>query len=190
VAYVVLNQVADTAGADIAGQLRPVLRRTLPEYMIPATFVVMPSFPVTTSGKTDRRALPPPHAERSLPGTAYVPPRTAVEAQVADLWAELLGVEYVGVKDSFFELGGHSLLGIRMVSRVRAAFRVDIPLRAIFETPTVAALSQRIESDAGRHESGEAPEIIGRSRKDHAMRLLPNGELHALGTARPARDNE
>ena len=180
VAYVVLNQVAGTAGADIAGQLRPVLRRTLPEYMIPATFVVMPSFPVTTSGKTDRRALPPPHAERSLPGTAYVPPRTAVEAQVADLWAELLGVEYVGVKDSFFELGGHSLLGIRMVSRVGAAFRVDIPLRAIFETPTVAALSQRIESVAGRHVSGEAPEIIGRSRKDHAMRLLPNGELHAL----------
>lgn len=188
VAYLVLNQVS-SAAADITGQLRSALRCSLPEYMIPAAFVVMPSFPVTTSGKTDRRALPPPQAERSLQGTAYVPPRTAVEAQVADIWAELLGVQHVGVRDSFFELGGHSLLGIRMVSRVRAAFRVDIPLRAIFETPTVAALSQRIESVAGRHESGEAPEIIGRSRKDHAMRLLPNGELHALrhsGTSREA----
>jgi natural product biosynthesis luciferase-like monooxygenase protein/amino acid adenylation domain-containing protein len=122
--------------------LKGALRESLPEYMVPTAFVVMDAFPLSANGKLDRRALPQPEAE-SVQGE-YVAPRTPAEEVLAAAWAELLGVDRVGAQDDFFELGGHSLLATRVVSRVRELFGVELPLRAVFEAPTVARLAARI----------------------------------------------
>ncbi|MCY1078719.1 non-ribosomal peptide synthetase [Archangium lansingense] len=137
VAYVV------PAGSDApdAGALRDVLRRQLPEYMVPSAFVTLPELPLSSSGKVDRKALPAPDGARSSTGTPYVAPRDEVEQQIAELWAELLRVERVGIHDSFFDLGGHSLLATRLVARLRADFDVELPLRDLFEKPTVADMA-------------------------------------------------
>jgi len=125
--------------------LRDRARATLPEYMVPSAFVVLEAFPVTPNGKVDRAALPVPDTAGAREG-AYAPPRTESEERMAGIWAEVLGVERVGVEESFFDLGGHSLLATRVASRVREAFGVDLPLRALFEAPTVAGLSRRVEA--------------------------------------------
>jgi amino acid adenylation domain-containing protein len=123
--------------------LRAALRERLPEYMVPSAIVFLDAFPVGTTGKVDRAALPVPGA--AAPGDGHVSPRTPVEETLAGIWAEVLRVERVGVDDNFFELGGHSLLATRVVSAVRAALAVELPLRALFEAPTVAALAARVE---------------------------------------------
>ncbi|HEX9939154.1 MAG TPA: amino acid adenylation domain-containing protein, partial [Longimicrobium sp.] len=135
VAYVV-------GGAD-ADELREHLRRSLPDYMVPAAFVALDALPLTPNGKLDRKALPAP--DLASAGGRYVAPRTPTEEVLAGIWAEVLRLERVGVEESFFELGGHSLLAIRVVSRVRDVFAVELPLRALFEGPTVAELAGRVE---------------------------------------------
>ncbi|MEW5929506.1 MAG: amino acid adenylation domain-containing protein [Gemmatimonadota bacterium] len=137
VAYVVAGE-----GAPAAAELRAALRERLPEHMVPGAFVVLESIPLTPNGKVDRRALPAP--ERAAEDE-YVAPRTPAEELLAGIWAELLGTGRVGVEESFFDLGGHSLLATRVVSRARQAFGVEVPLRALFEAPTVAGLAGRIE---------------------------------------------
>ncbi|HVH13355.1 MAG TPA: condensation domain-containing protein, partial [Longimicrobium sp.] len=127
-----------------AAELRAHLRRTLPDYMVPAAFVSLDALPLTANGKLDRRALPAP--EYASAEEAYVAPRTQAEEVLAGILAELLRVERVGIRDSFFELGGHSLLGTRVVSRIREALGVELPLRALFEGPTVAELAERVEA--------------------------------------------
>ncbi|MCC6858504.1 MAG: amino acid adenylation domain-containing protein [Bryobacterales bacterium] len=131
-----------------AAVLRAFLAERLPEYMIPAAFVALPALPLTPNGKLDRRALPEPGAERPELARAYAPPRTPVEEALAEIWAGLLKLERVGIHDTFFELGGHSLLATRLVSRVREALGVELPLRTVFETPTVAGLARSIEGTA------------------------------------------
>ncbi|MFP2932015.1 non-ribosomal peptide synthetase, partial [Pyxidicoccus sp. 3LG] len=140
VAYVV------PAGADTpdAGALRDFLRRQLPEYMVPSAFVSLPELPLSSSGKVERRALPAPGGERSGTGTPYEAPRDEVEQQIADFWTELLHVERVGIHDSFFDLGGHSLLATRLVARLQEEFGVEVPLRALFEKPTVADMAMLV----------------------------------------------
>jgi amino acid adenylation domain-containing protein/non-ribosomal peptide synthase protein (TIGR01720 family) len=157
VAYV----VARTGGAEPSvRELRERLGTRLPEYMVPAAFVVLEALPRNTSGKVDRKALP-------LPGVAprsdgFVAPRTEAERRLAELWTRTLGVERVGVTDSFFELGGHSLLATQLVSRVRGTFGVDLPLRAVFEAPTLEALARRVE-EAPRLATGVgAPLLVAR----------------------------
>ncbi|MCY1035330.1 amino acid adenylation domain-containing protein [Corallococcus sp. BB11-1] len=120
--------------------LRAHLAARLPPYMVPAHFVRLDAFPTNASGKVDRRALPVPEASEE--GLA---PRTEAEARLAGIWAEVLGVGRVGVDQGFFELGGHSLLAMRVLSRIRDAFGVELPLRALFEDGTVAALAIRLE---------------------------------------------
>ncbi|RKH72196.1 amino acid adenylation domain-containing protein, partial [Corallococcus aberystwythensis] len=122
--------------------LRTHLRQGLPEYMVPTTFVVLDALPLNSNGKVDRKALPEPEAPQS--GSTYEAPRTEAEAKLAAIWAEVLRLPQVGVKDSFFELGGHSLLATQVVSRVRSEFGVELPLRALFESPTVEALAHRL----------------------------------------------
>ncbi|MEW5931800.1 MAG: condensation domain-containing protein, partial [Gemmatimonadota bacterium] len=139
VAYVV------PAEEGVAG-LREALGARLPEYMVPSAFVVLESIPLTSNGKVDRRALPAP--ERTDEET-YVAPRTPAEEVLAGIWAEVLGLERVGVEESFFELGGHSLLATQVASRVRRAFGVEVPLGAFFEAPTVAALAAAVEELRG-----------------------------------------
>jgi amino acid adenylation domain-containing protein len=126
-------------------ELRDFLQARLPDHMIPSAFVFLEALPLTLSGKLDRRALPAP--ERARTGLAgWVTPRTPVEEAISEIWIALLNLEGVGVHDNFFALGGHSLLAVQVVARLRAAFGLDLPVRAFFETPTVAGLAERIEA--------------------------------------------
>jgi acyl carrier protein len=138
VAYVVADGVLS------AGRLRGELAQQLPDYMVPGAFVSVDALPLTANGKVDRLALPAMDDER--PGTAgeYTAPRSETEALISRLWGEVLGLRQVGVLDNFFELGGHSLLATRLMSRVREALGIDLPLRALFEAPTVAGLSRHV----------------------------------------------
>ena len=189
VAYVVLREQEQSAGEVSGLQLRQYLRRTLPEYMVPSAFVNLATFPLTATGKLDRRALPAPDTDGLALGNAYVAPRTSVENQVARIFGEVLGPQTVGAHDNFFELGGHSLLAIRAVARMREAFGVEIPLRAIFETPTVAGLSQWAETAHPRGAADGTPGIVPLSPAAHAATLLPTGELR-LGVMPPERSQE
>ncbi len=139
VAYVAAAELDALQPAD----LRAHLAARLPDYMVPGAFVVLAGFPLTPNGKVDRRALPAPAWDA---GRVYAAPRTPAEEMLADIWAEVLGVERVGVHDGFFELGGHSLLATRVIARVRQAFGAEVPLRALFEHPTVAGLALRVQS--------------------------------------------
>ena len=137
-----------------ARRLVPVLQRALaerlPDYMVPATFVVLDAFPATPNGKIDRMALPAPDSGRRELQSAYLAPRNAVEEVIAGIWAEALGLDQVGILDDFFELGGHSLLSTRVVARIREAFQVDVPLHRVFSEPTVAGLARTLLEDSGR----------------------------------------
>jgi acyl-coenzyme A synthetase/AMP-(fatty) acid ligase len=136
VAYVV-------AGGQVSiGQLRTFLREQLPEYMVPSAFVLLDKLPLTANGKVDRRALPIPDKSREA-AEAFVAPRNAAEELVAGIWSQVLDIKQIGVHDNFFNLGGHSLLATQVVSRIRSAFQLELdqlPLRQLFETPTVAGL--------------------------------------------------
>ncbi|WP_147093012.1 non-ribosomal peptide synthetase, partial [Myxococcus virescens] len=126
------------------GEVRAGLESRLPRFMVPQAVVVLERLPLLPNGKVDRKALPAPEAARDARKEAHVAPRTPVEQMLAGFWAEVLRLETVGLHDNFFEVGGHSLLAMQLVARVREAFRVDLPLRDVFESATVAALAERI----------------------------------------------
>lgn len=149
--------------APAVSELRAFLQERLPEYMIPSAFVLLESFPLTPNGKVDRRALPEPEMRRSEAAAAFVAPRTAVEAQVAAIWREVLRLEQIGVHDGFFELGGHSLLATQVVSRIQNVMQINLPVRTLFEAKTVAELADRIETIrwASRSESEAPEELLG-----------------------------
>jgi acyl carrier protein len=111
--------------------------------MVPSAFVQLEKLPLTPSGKVNRRALPAP--ERTGLETLYVAPRTEVEEALAFIWADILGMEKVSIYDNFFELGGHSLLSTQLIARVRKTFEVNVPLRSLFEMPTIAELALVVE---------------------------------------------
>jgi acyl carrier protein len=127
-------------------ELRNLLKQKLPDYMVPSAFVFLKSLPLTPNGKIDRAALPAPDETRPDLQKSFVAPRTPVEAELARIWAGLLKVNEVGIDDNFFDLGGHSLLATQVVSRMRQAFQVEISLRSLFESPTVAALAEKISN--------------------------------------------
>jgi acyl carrier protein len=129
----------------MADELRSHMRRLLPEPMMPSRYVRLDRLPTTASGKVDRAALPA--AERAPADAAgvYVAPQGGVEVQVARTWSEILGVERIGADTSFFDLGGHSLLATQVVARLSAAFGVDVPLRVMFERPTVRGVAEAVE---------------------------------------------
>ncbi len=171
VAY--LEAVAGAA-PEVAG-LRAFLRERLPDYMLPAAFVVLPALPLLPNGKVNRSALPAPAEGRLAPGAAYVEPATAVERRLAAIWASLLGTERVGVQDDFFELGGHSLLAAQVLFRIQEELAVEIPMQRLFETPTVAGLASLIEA-AGRVAEVSGPELVAVSR-ERFRRRLPGREV-------------
>ena len=126
-------------------ELQGFLGTRLPDYMVPGTFLALPSLPLNASGKVDRAALPAPEGDQLLRDEAFIAPRTPVERRIAGILAPLLRLDRVGVHDNFFMLGGHSLLGTQLIARLREVFCVDLPLRSIFRAPTVAELSAEIE---------------------------------------------
>lgn len=126
-------------------ELRDLLLSRVPDYMIPAMFVVLPDLPLTSHGKIDRKALPLPDASNTLPDGNYLAPRTVLEEKLSALVANLLRVARVGVNDNLFLIGGHSLFGTQLIARIRDNFGVELPLRSVFESPTPALLAQEIE---------------------------------------------
>jgi acyl carrier protein len=127
-------------------ELRAGLRRRLPEYMVPSAWVELPELPLNASGKVDRKRLPEPRD--AVPRPRYEAPSGPMEEALADIWREVLRVDRVGVHDNFFDLGGDSIAGMRVISRVRQAFEVPIPIGTIFAAPTVAELAEQVESSA------------------------------------------
>jgi amino acid adenylation domain-containing protein len=127
----------------LAPQLKNFLGQKLPKYMVPSAVMIMEKLPLTPNGKLDREGLPVPDGDRALEG-AFTAPRNEVESQLAEIWLEVLGMDRVGIHEDFFEMGGHSLLATQVVSRVRETFQVELPLRNLFETPSIAALAEFI----------------------------------------------
>ncbi|WP_081011898.1 non-ribosomal peptide synthetase [Burkholderia multivorans] len=149
--------VRDGQAVPAPASLRATLLAVLPDHMIPAHFVLLERLPLTANGKLDRKALPAPDVGRGE--AEYLAPRTPLEARLAQIWGELLGVDTVGVRDSFFELGGHSLLATQAISRVRAGLDVDLPVRALFECPTVEQFAERVEA-VGRQSLTQGEPIV------------------------------
>jgi acyl-coenzyme A synthetase/AMP-(fatty) acid ligase/acyl carrier protein len=127
-----------------AGQLRTYLQKNLPEYMVPAAFVMLEALPLTPNGKLNRKGLPAPEGRTEL--GAYMAPRTPTEEALAEIWAEILKLERVGIEENFFELGGHSLLAMRVVVRIREVLKAEVPVRTLFEVPRVRELGKIIEA--------------------------------------------
>ncbi|WBB56643.1 non-ribosomal peptide synthetase [Verrucosispora sp. WMMD573] len=149
-----VGYVEPAAGASVgAAQLREFMAERLPEYEVPAAFVVMGALPLTPNGKIDRAALPEPDPERPDLASEHVAPRDALEREVAAIWSDILGVERVGIGDSFFTLGGHSLQAVQVAFRIRTTFGVDLELRRILEAPYVEDLAKAISQALG--EQGE-----------------------------------
>jgi acyl carrier protein len=136
--------VASGQEAINSAELRRYVGERLPEYMVPAVIVELAELPLLSNGKLNRRALPATDETGLSVKRSYAPPRTPVERQLVEMWKELLGVETVGIDDHFFELGGHSLMLTQLASRIRKEFRVNIPLRVLFDAPTVIAMGDAI----------------------------------------------
>jgi acyl carrier protein len=125
--------------------LRRFVRDRLPQYMIPSALVLMEELPLTSNGKVDRQALPPPDTHYAAASASHVAPRTPTEARVAAIFAEVLATGTPGVHDDFFDLGGHSLKAVQTVTAIRSAFGVDLAMRHLFEKPTVAGLAAMVD---------------------------------------------
>ncbi|MFB2896156.1 amino acid adenylation domain-containing protein, partial [Aerosakkonemataceae cyanobacterium BLCC-F50] len=155
--------VGDSQQIPTTNELRQFMKAKLPEYMIPQAFVILEYLPLTPNGKIDRRALPAPdfYSEQR---DNYVAPRNPIEEKLAQIWIQILKLEQVGIYDNFFELGGHSLLATQVISRVQEAFNISVPLRYLFELPTIAQLSQAISKQLQTNSNLAIPPIVPVSR--------------------------
>jgi len=184
-------------------ELRAYLKDSLPEYMIPAAFVSLASIPLTPNGKIDRKALPAPDENSITAHTARILPRTYIEKQLSEIWEETFSITQVSVEDDFFELGGHSLLALTMMAKITQVFGKQLPLNALFESPTIAKLAKHLEGDqkkVGQHTlvsiqaTGSRPPIywipggaaLGLFRLRHIVsRLGPDQPVYGLGSSHP-----
>ena len=153
---------------DVPG-VRAFIRGALPEHMVPSSYAFLPALPRTPGGKIDRAALPDPDFDRRQLAEDFVAPATATERVLAGIWAEVLRIEKVGIHDDFFELGGHSLLAMQVFSRLRDAFPAGLPLRALFDSPTVAALAAAVDA-AQKAGSERSPSRIPAVSRDALLR--------------------
>ena len=160
VAYVVAQEPTR-----VTKDLRNYLKDKLPSYMVPSVFVLLKSLPLTPNGKVDRKALPAPEWSGVEQDENFSAPRNPVEDMLAGIWAEVLGLDNVDIHDNFFSVGGHSLLATQVVSRLNQVFQVDVPLRNVFENPTIAKLAERIEDIRGRERNRQLFPILRVARK-------------------------
>jgi amino acid adenylation domain-containing protein len=164
IAYV----VSPVKTPDLVDTLRSHLKAQLPSYMVPADIVVLDALPLTPNGKVDRNALPIP--DRQAEASTSSQPRSPVEEVLSGIWAQVLGLQSVGIHDNFFDLGGHSLLATQVISRLNRAFQIELPLRDLFETLTVAGLASRIEATL-RSASGDPIPAIQPISNQHTFPL-------------------
>ena len=171
VAYVVAP-----GGKVSATDLRHALQQELPDPMVPSAFVFLEALPLTPHGKVDRRSLPAPDAAHPATAAEFVAPRTALEEEVAQVWAEVLGVERIGSNDSFWDLGGHSLLATRALARLEASFGVTLPLQSLFASPTLAGfssvLAESVLAGEGQKEMEEDLAALGDLSEEEVRALL------------------
>jgi acyl-coenzyme A synthetase/AMP-(fatty) acid ligase/acyl carrier protein len=171
VAYLVLPAGEEANSAEV----RSYLRQRLPEYMVPGSYVYLEEMPLSSNGKVERGRLPAPEEVEGgaggAAGKSYEGARTPIEEMLVGLYAEVLHVERVSITDSFFDLGGHSLLATQLISRVRETFQVEVPLRALFEAPTVAGLAVILEESIIKEveeiSEEEAQKLLYRSSSSH-----------------------
>ncbi|MFC1716326.1 AMP-binding protein [Candidatus Poribacteria bacterium] len=171
--------VSDKQPGPNVTKIRRALAETLPEYMLPSVFVTLAALPLTETGKIDRRSLPVPGTARPELENPLVAPRTPTEETLAAIWAEVLGLEQVGVEDSFFDLGGHSLLATRIVSRTIKEFQVDVPLRSILQSSTVADMAAIVaQNQAKDMGSGDIDRMLSglEALSDEEIRRLVDNE--------------
>ena len=172
--------VQNTADALNVSDLKAYLRESLPEYMVPAFFVEMDALPRTPNGKTDRNALPSVEGQRPSLEDTYQAPRTPTEQTIADVWAEVLQIEKVGILDNFFDLGGHSLQATRVIARLRDPLQYDVPLRLFFENPTIGELALAItELQASQETDDDILQMIEELEdltEEEVAALLKNGD--------------
>ncbi|MFM0523293.1 condensation domain-containing protein, partial [Caballeronia jiangsuensis] len=176
VAYVTLVSEIDTSA------LREHLDSRLPDYMAPSAFVVLDALPLTPNGKLDRRALPDPQWQDLA---AYVAPRTSIEHSLAECFASVLGLERVSVFDNFFSLGGHSLLATQLVSRLREALSIELPLRTLFDAPSVASLAEALSLD--EPSAGTLPPLEAGPRPAHVPLSFAQERLWFLEQLNPGQ---
>jgi amino acid adenylation domain-containing protein len=190
VAYV----VAEVGAAPGADELRAHLKDRLPDYMAPSAFVALDALPLNSNGKVDRRALPAPESGRSAAAPTFAPPRTPTETALAQMWAETLRVERVGLDDNFFDLGGHSLNATQLVSRVRARFGVDLQLADFFAAATVRGAAERIEAalveQADAAKMDELLSLLEGLEEGEAEDMLGAADAAGRGRASHSTENE
>jgi acyl carrier protein len=167
--------VAESEMTPTATEMREHLKQRLPDYMIPAIFMVQDSLPLTSSGKLDRRALPAPESNRLKNDGPFVAPRTPIEKELHEIWRELLKVEQISICDNFFQLGGHSLLLTRLASNIRTVFKVNLPIPTLFNGPTIVEMTEAIATKQVELESAaELAQMLGE------IQQLSSDELRSL----------
>jgi acyl-coenzyme A synthetase/AMP-(fatty) acid ligase/acyl carrier protein len=142
IAYIVPEEGVEPASAE----LYAFLKEKIPSYMIPSIFVTLKEIPLTPNGKVNRAELPVPQMSEDGASANFVAPRSPLEETLAEIWRETLGVAQIGVESNFFDLGGHSLMATRVVTQIRERFGVELPLRVLFESPTIAGLAQHLDA--------------------------------------------
>ncbi len=154
------------------------MNNKLPDYMIPSIFVFLEAFPLAPNGKVHRQALPAPTSTRPELDTLFSAPLTSLEKILGDIWAEVLGLDQVGIHDNFLDLGGHSLLATQIISRVLNRLHVEVPLRSMFESPTVAdravVITTRQAEQMGHDETARILREVERLSDDEAQQRLAN----------------
>ncbi|MGC2062020.1 MAG: amino acid adenylation domain-containing protein, partial [Thermodesulfovibrionales bacterium] len=176
----------------IVSNIRDLLKEKLPDYMIPSFFVFLDVLPLMPNGKVDRKALPTPDGIHAESEKKFVVPRTPTEEIIAGIWGEILRNDRIGIHDNFFELGGHSLLATQVISRIKKMFEVSVPLRSLFDRPTVSELAEGVETIIGTKQEaavlpihlvsreGKLPLSFGQQRMWFLDQLQPNSPLYNL----------
>jgi len=164
-------------------ELKEFLQARLPEYMVPSTFVFLDAFPLTPNGKVDRKALPVPGGDRAI--DQYVAPRRAVEEILAGIWTEALGVTPIGLHDNFFDLGGHSMIATQVISRIRTAFQIELPLRSLFDAPMIEGLARAVEAARGAASGIQTPPLVRCNREGPAPLSFAQQRLWFLWQLEP-----
>jgi acyl carrier protein len=178
VAYVVRSEGSEP----LTDELRSFLKRRVPEYMIPAVFIELQRMPLLPSGKIDRIALPSPSLGSLAKRRTVIHGRTEIEKGLISIWQEVLELYDVSINDNFFDLGGHSLSGLRVLARVRRDFHVDVPIRGLFEAPTIAELAREVEKLKGQDTTVQITAIAQQAPGSSALLNIVRAELGALST--------